>query len=61
MTRHDDHVDDLLDRLCDCENYHVCEWHQRLRKGVDRSTVERDMWDELDERHWQYAIEKGYL
>lgn len=61
MSRLDDHVEELLDRLCDCENYHECEWHERLRKSEDRSAVERDMWDELNERHYWHCVEKGYL
>lgn len=55
MSYFDDQIEDLMQYLCDCENYHRCQWHERLKKGESRATVEADMLDELYVREveWQ--------
>lgn len=55
MSYFDDEIEDLMQYLCDCENYHRCRWHERLKKGERRATVERDMKHELylRETEWQ--------
>jgi len=61
MSSYDDGVDDLLEALCDCEEYFECKWHQRLRRGEDRRYLEREMSDELCERHYDYALKHGFI
>lgn len=39
MSGHDDELDSLLETVCDCETYHLCEWHQRLKDGERREDV----------------------
>jgi hypothetical protein len=61
MSFYDDEVDYLLEALCDCEEYHECKWHLRLRAGEDRRNLEREMSDELFERHYEWAVKKGLV
>jgi hypothetical protein len=59
MSYFDDEIDDLMEVLCDCENYHRCTWHQRLKEGEDRRTVESDMKQEVYRRDIQWDRENG--
>ena len=61
MCYYDDEVDNLLDALCDCEGYHECHWHQRLRQGEDRKAVEQELKYELAERHYEFALKHGFI
>jgi hypothetical protein len=61
MSYFDDEIDDLLGVLCDCEGYHRCEWHERLKQGETRASVERAMKDVLFERHLAWAIQQGIV
>ena len=55
MSYFDDPIEDLMTSLCDCEGYHRCQWHERLKNGDSRATVEADMLEELYVREveWQ--------
>lgn len=43
MCGFDDRIEDYMERLCDCESYHICEWHQRLKAGENRWELEKEM------------------
>ena len=43
MCGFDDRIEEFMERLCDCETYHLCEWHKRLKTGEPRGEVEEDM------------------
>lgn len=38
-----DWVDHYMPTLCDCESYHICEWHKRLKSGEKRSDLVEEM------------------
>jgi hypothetical protein len=61
MCYFDDEIQELMQYLCDCENYHRCVWHQRLKEGEDRRTVERNMKEEVYRRDLQWDRENGTL
>ncbi len=54
MCYSDDEIEDLMQYLCDCENYHTCKWHQRLKDREDRRTIEQDMKEELYRREVEW-------
>lgn len=61
MYPFEERLNELLECLCDCENYFECEWHQRLRgfgsSGiVDLKQLEDDMEDERDRRHFFHVF-----
>jgi hypothetical protein len=43
MCGFDDRIEEFMQRLCDCDYYFDCKWHQRLKAGEPRSEVEEDM------------------
>jgi len=53
-------IEELLRLLCECEGSFRCEWHKKL-KTEDRDTVVQEMRDELDNRHYAWAIEQGIV
>lgn len=59
MGNCEDPLEELIESLCDCESYRVCEWHQRLRRGECRATLIEDLEAELNESHYRYGVENG--
>lgn len=43
MSYHDYGIDEYLRVLCDCESYHICEWHTKLRKGTNLLDLAEEM------------------
>ena len=54
-------INEHLDVLCDCESWHRCEWHERLKQREDHAVILQAMKDELFDRHLAFAIEHGFV
>lgn len=53
-------LEELLSVLCECETYFECEWHAMIEKE-GREAAARAMRDELDNRHYAWAVKQGFV
>jgi len=53
-------LDELLKVFCECENYFQCEWHKLIKEEGEQAAVVA-MRDELDYRHYLWAVEHGLV
>jgi hypothetical protein len=54
MGDYDWHVlSEYLGVACDCEDYHICDWHQRLKTGETLYSMGDELWNAYHERLYE--------